>query len=183
MGILEYVVCHSIYEYEDCVLMLPNGHKQSKLCCFIKYLNHPHLSKRQPCNSTLLKTVNNKLVPVLTYPYFPLLRQLVSKPNFLKLCEKWRHRESTIPTEILADIYDGFVWNSFRSNFLSAPYSLLLSLNVDWFQPFKHIQYSVGCIYLVIRNLPREEQYKLENVILVGLMPGPHESSFLPIDY
>ena len=65
--------------------------------------------------------------------------------------------------------------------FLSSPYSLLLTLNVDWFQPFKHVQHSVGCIYLVIQNLPIKERYKEENVILVGIMPGPHEAS-LTID-
>ena len=47
-----------------------------------------------------------------------------------------------------------------RSDFLVAPYSYLLTLNVDWFQPYKHIQYSVGSIYLTIQNLPREERYK-----------------------
>ena len=101
----------------------------------------------------------------------------MSRPDFLKLCEKWRHRESTIPTDILADIYNGSIWKSFRNNFLSSLYSLLLTLNVDWFQPFKHIQYSVGCIYLIIQNLPREVCYKQENIILVGIMPGPREES------
>ena len=85
-------------------------------------------------------------------------------------------KELTIPLAMMGDIYDGDVWKSFRNNFLSSPYSLLLSLNVDWFQPYKHVQYSVGCIYLAIQNLPRVERYREENVILVGIMPGPYES-------
>lgn len=48
-------------------------------------------------------------------------------------------------------------------------------MNVDWFQPYKHTQYSVGAIYLTILNLPRQERYKLENIILVGIIPGPKE--------
>lgn len=48
-------------------------------------------------------------------------------------------------------------------------------LNVDWFNPFKHTVYSVGVLYLTVMNLPRSKRYKQENVILVGLVPGPSE--------
>ena len=51
----------------------------------------------------------------------------------------------------------------------------ILCLNVDWFQPFKHTQYSVGTIYLTIQNLLRQERYKQENIILVGMTPGTKE--------
>ena len=37
------------------------------------------------------------------------------------------------------------------------------------------MQYSVGGIYLVIQNLPRDERFKEENVILIGCIPGPNE--------
>ena len=48
-------------------------------------------------------------------------------------------------------------------------------LNVDWMQPFKHTQYSVGVMYLVLMNLPRSERFKRENVFLVGIISGPNE--------
>ena len=48
-------------------------------------------------------------------------------------------------------------------------------LNVDWMQPFKHTIYSVGVMYLVLMNLPRSERFKRENIILVGVIPGPCE--------
>ena len=51
----------------------------------------------------------------------------------------------------------------------------MLTINVDWFQPFVHTEYSLGAIYLPIQNLPRELRYKEENVLLVGLLPGPSE--------
>ena len=35
--------------------------------------------------------------------------------------------------------------------------------------------YSVGVIYAVIINLSRSIRYKEENVIVVGIIPGPHE--------
>ena len=61
------------------------------------------------------------------------------------------------------------------------PYSYLLCLNVDWFQLFKHTQYSIGAIYATIQNLPRTERYKPENVLLIGIIPGPKEPA-LSID-
>ena len=59
--------------------------------------------------------------------------------------------------------------------FFDLPYNLGLMLNVDWFQPYDHVQYSVGVIYLIILNLPRAERYKIENIIIVGCIPGPRE--------
>ena len=104
---------------------------------------------------------------------------MVSKPDFLNLCEHWRVRASQVPEDMYADVYDGKVWKEFQSeqynHYLNFPGNLLLSLNVDWFQPFSHTQYSVGVIYLVVLNLPREERYKMENIILVGIIPGPKE--------
>lgn len=56
-------------------------------------------------------------------------------------------------------------------------------LNVDWFQPFKHTNYSVGAIYLSVLNLPREERFKRENIMLIGIIPDmkkePPTNTFL----
>ncbi len=179
----EYVVCpdcHSVYQYKDCVNTI-NGCKESNLCSHMAYPNHPHRSKQKQCGATLLKKVKRgsrfKLVPIKVYPYQSLktaLTKLVQKPGFLDNCEKWRRRVTD--TEYLVDIYDGRIWSEYRSNgFLDSPFSLLLTMNVDWFQPFSHIQYSVGAIYLTVQNLPCSQRYKEENVILVGVMPGPSE--------
>ena len=35
--------------------------------------------------------------------------------------------------------------------------------------------YSTGVIYLTSLNLPRNERYKPENIILIGIIPGPKE--------
>ena len=59
--------------------------------------------------------------------------------------------------------------------FLSEPGNFALMLNMDFFHPYKHVEYSLGAIYLTILNLPRGTRNKSNNVILVGLIPGPHE--------
>ena len=38
--------------------------------------------------------------------------------------------------------------------------------------------YSVGAIYLTIQNLPRSERFKVENILLIGVIPGPKEPKY-----
>ena len=73
----------------------------------------------------------------------------------------------------MADVYDGSIWSDFLTykgdDFLNAPRSLAFAINVDWFQPFKgRNDRSVGVIYLVLLNLPREQRFKWENIIAVS---------------
>ena len=93
------------------------------------------------------------------------------------LCEEWRSRKAS--NGIFEDVYDGKVWKDFQiyngKNFLKDPGNLALMLNMDFFQPYKHVSYSVGAIYCTIMNLPLSVRYKQENVMLLGLIPGPSE--------
>ena len=179
----EYVVCpkcHSIYEYDDCVQVV-SGSKESKVCRHVSFPNHPYVRARQPCGTRLLKKIKKSsgfsLVPIQVYAIVNTLQRLVYTPSFLQECEHWRKRCEHILQNILGDVYDGQIWRDFLSeehdSFLKSPQCYLLSLNVDWFQPFSHLTYSVGCIYLTILNLPREIRYLEENVMLVGIIPGP----------
>ncbi len=45
--------------------------------------------------------------------------------------------------------------------------NLTLMANIDW---FRHTEYSIGA---TIMNLPRAVRFRQENVMLIGLMPGP----------
>ena len=79
----------------------------------------------------------------------------------------------------LCDDYEGNIWKKFNSsdknNFLHSPHCYLMSMNVDWFEPFESGVYSTGVIYLTILNLPRNESYEPENIIVIGIIPGPKE--------
>ena len=81
----------------------------------------------------------------------------------------------------IKDLFQGRIWKQFLEvdgkPFLREPNSIVLMLNVDWFQPFKHREYSVGVIYLSIMNLPLTLRYKRENIIIVGTLQGPFEPS------
>ena len=71
------------------------------------------------------------------------------------------------------------MWKKFLAyngeSFLADECSYGMMLNLDWFQPYKHLLYSVGAIYLSIFNVPRQSRYKLENICLIGIIPGPRE--------
>ena len=86
----------------------------------------------------------------------------------------------------MSDIHHGLMWSSLldteENPFVGDDdHSLMLTVNCDWFAPFDGT-YSVGAIYVTINNLPRAERYKTENVLLVGIMPGPKEPSTFQIN-
>ena len=83
---------------------------------------------------------------------------------------------------MLLDVYDGKLWSDFQvvdgQPFLSEQFSFGMMINVDWFLPYKHVKsYHVGAIYMVFMNLPRHVRFRRENVLLIGILPGPNESS------
>lgn len=88
---------------------------------------------------------------------------------------------------MLADIYDGHIWKNFvcydDTSFLNEPHPFAFMVNLDWFQPYKHLQYSVGALYLTVFNLPRAMHYKLQYVCLLGLLPGPEEPNLTVNSY
>ncbi len=179
--------CHSIYSFQDCVIKLANGQMESKTCSFIRFPTHPQRQHRAPCGTPLLKKVKTKtgklsLYPRLVYCYKSItesLQEMLERPDFLHKCELWRSEERD--PDVFTDVYDGEMWKEFLQPdgvpFLSVPNNFALQLNVDWFRPFKHTQHSEGAIYLTVMNLPRKERFLQENVILVGVIPGPSEPS------
>ena len=184
-----YVVCQkcfAIYTHSESIETIGTVSK-SKRCSFCRFPSHPYRSMRLPCQTLLLKTVElaskrTYLYPFVTYCYLGVetsLQNLFERPNFYTDCEKWRSRSTGDCTRIMRDVHDGEMWRSFLrykdEPFLSEPGNLGLILNFDFFQPFDHLTYSLGAIYMCVLNLPRESRYKQENVILVGLIPGPHE--------
>lgn len=185
----EYVVCphcHTLYNKSDCIVQLPVGERGLK-CDFVRYPNHPQRARRKKCETELMKKVKvgqkYKLVPRKTYVYYSIiesLKKLIKTPGFLDKCEEWRNRDP--PSKWLADVYDGKLWKEWMKYggipYLEVPGNLILMMNIDWFQPFDHIQYSVGVIYLVIQNLPRSLRFKPENIIIVSTIPGPKEPSY-----
>ena len=175
--------CNTLYSIQDAKTM-SNGTCVSKLCGHVRYPNHPQPQHRKSCGCLLLKSVRTSagsttLYPKALYCYQSLIRSLeimLQHPNFITKCESWRFRSTS---NGLRDVYDGQIWKDFMNYdgrpFLALPYNFMLSLNVDWFQPFKRTTHSTGVIYICVQNLPRNERFLSENIILIGVIPGPNE--------
>ena len=158
-------------------------------CPYVAFPNHPFNSYRKKCNTLLFKLNKSVLgkevcTPVSLFCYNSIIKGLENffkRDGFYELCQHWRH----LPTsgDVLHDIYDGRVWKDFQVQdglpLLKSPSTIGLMLNLDFFQPFKHTAYSVGAIYLGVMNLPREKRFLSENILLVGIIPGPHEPKSL----
>ena len=188
---IKYVVCpgcHSLYTFNSCYDVI-GSRTVPKCCSNVLFPLHPQQSRRKQCNHSLVRKViltngSEKVYPLKVYSYKSVkesLYEMLCCPGMLQLCEEWRLRK--IPNNYMFDVYDGKVWSEFmvykEKSFLAEKYNLALVINVDWFQPFKLSEYSVGVIYLAILNLPRTVRYKIENILVVGIIPGPKEPSSL----
>ena len=177
--------CHKLYKFNDCITVA-GAHQSSSTCMYVKFPSHPQLHRRRECGHLLLKAVqlssgSRIMYPFKVFPYKSLsssLQNLLLRPGFADLCEQWKSREAHVDYQ---DVYDGKIWKDFQvvdgEPFLSSTHTLGLGfmINVDWFQPFKYSVHSVGVIYLTVMNLPRSVRFKRQNVILVGVIPGPSE--------
>jgi len=97
----------------------------------------------------------------------------MKRKNIKTQLEAYKKRNNE--ENLLRDIYDGRIWKENEKFFEKSGINLGLMLNIDWFCPFSRTKSSVGAIYLSIMNLPREERFKKENMILIGIIPGPKE--------
>lgn len=181
----KYVVCprcHTLYNYESCKEKV-GSRVVSKNCAYIAFPKHPQHSRRQPCKYPLLKSVEVRSGQIYLYPHkiycytslISSLKKLFLRTSFYDQCNHWKGK-SYGSTGLLKDVYDGAIWKEFQSIFLSS-FAVGVMLSIDWFQPHSHTIYSVGVIYLTVMNLPHHIRSKRENVILLGIIPGPGEPS------
>lgn len=180
--ISELLVCPA------CLSVYGDWHSvQASQCMHVAAPFHTHATRRESCGADLFQPGAVRR-PVLVYPYVSLLESLkafLGRPGFLEACRVATEASSSTTATLYCDVYDGQVWKEFSTvedtpflgDLSPARLNLALQLNVDWFQPFKHTVFSVGAIYVSILNLPRHLRYKVENTILVGVIPGPHEPS------
>ena len=171
--------CSSLYKLERCTRRV-GGQIVSSNCTHVPFKK----GRKSECGTPLAKKVVLGSGKVCFYPHklycfnsvINQVEGLLKRPGVPEMCEQWR--EHQVNDNIVADVYDGsiHVWRDFLkyngNDFLNAPRNLAFAINVDWFQPFKRRNdRSVGVIYLVLLNLPREERFKWENIIVAGIVP------------
>ena len=101
---------------------------------------------------------------------------------------------NTTSDDTMSDIFDGDVLRKFNSAggypFIPSMGSegrYIFGLSVDAFNPFLNKQAgkkaSSTAIYMVCFNLPPSSRYKVENMYLAGIIPGPREPSLTQINH
>jgi hypothetical protein len=177
-----YAVCKKCYTLYDITSV---DTEKQKLCTYIKDPNHRWESKRGICGEKLLERDIYKSVvkyrPKMIFCWKSLIDQLqimFKRPNFLEDIEHWR---KYVPIDgVYTSVYDGSFWNDFKVDHNNEPLldrvgTLAFLLHIDWVSPFKHSQYSIGVIFLVILNLSHRKRTKIQNIILLGVIPGGKE--------
>ncbi|KAJ2936177.1 hypothetical protein H1R20_g917, partial [Candolleomyces eurysporus] len=175
-------------------------------CSWVHYVDrgtppsdYPEFCQRviddEPCGTPLTKTRKSRsggeiTVPVRQYLYQPMkeyLARLFSRPDLAEYLD----RDPVAPGndgEGMRDIWDGPGLAQLKGPdgkpFVKGRKSesrLVFSLNMDGFNPWGNREagkkVSVGAIYMVCLNLPPSIRLELENMFLVGIVPGPHGPS------
>lgn len=186
--------CHKLYKKDN----ITDIRQQTVMkCSHVEFPNSATRRRRQ-CKTPLAKrvTLNNSISirPELVYPVACIQQQLSSmflRPGFEKSLRHWTDRIR--PDNVLSDIYDGQIWQNLKesseqmSNKFFRPEKadshLGLIMNLDWFQPYEGTIYSTGVIYAAICNLPRDIRFKPENMLILGILPGPKEVSLHKINH
>lgn len=145
-----------------------------------------HLLLGVPCATNLLQQKGKAMSPIRQFAYQPLgtwIARFLSRPGIVDILRTVKISE--VPY-VKKDIWDAGAVRSFLGpdgkpfiECSAGELRLLFNLNIDWFNPYgtkkTGRQYSVGGIYMVCVNLPIELRYRVENVYLAGIIPGPSE--------
>jgi hypothetical protein len=194
--------CHKLYNKDDVVNFRKQERSSIMKCNHIEFPNSTHRNARF-CNAPLSRydstplsrgTDSIKPQPELIFPFAGIRQQLTvmfRREGFENSLRHWANRTGF--NNILTDIYDGQVWKTFKEtsdrnspNFFHpdvADSNLGLMLNLDWFQPYDGTVHSTGVIYAAICNLPRDIRFRRENMLILGILPGPNEVQLHKINH
>ncbi|KAK7013212.1 hypothetical protein R3P38DRAFT_2546354, partial [Favolaschia claudopus] len=144
--------------------------------------------KAWPCGTVLYKQVENqdgtsKRVPKSLYTmqsFESWLRFFLARPQVEEQLEKSfqaeQIRQNMPQSEIMRDIQDSPAWRAL-GNYLRTRYHLVFGFYIDWFNPLTNKTagaiVSCGAIVLYCLSLPIEVRFLLENIFILGMIPGP----------
>ena len=104
------------------------------------------------------------------------LEELLARPGFKETLHAGPTKSDS---QFMFDTCDGKIYHDFKDDdlkeFFANKRNIGLMMNFDFFDPFENTEYSLGVIYCVITNLPRHLRFKWENVLVLGVIPGPSE--------
>jgi len=150
--------------------------------------------RSRPCNEGLtthgVQDGRSVKVPIRPFVYQPLptfVASLLSRPGVEDIIDRaWERVGKRTGDEELTDIWDGSgpqeIAGAEEALFSDRPADearLVWSLSVDWFNPYQNKQSgktaSTGSMVMACLNLPFSLRYGVENLYVVGIIPGPKE--------
>ena len=174
-----------------CCVYAPIANHQYPSVC-----THKEFPTSDACGEQLIRVDGTPIRPFFYQPVRSWLGRLLSRPGIEEIMDKvWDSSLVNGVGNIMNDIWDGTVLRNLRGprhgeRFSDCPNRearLVFSLFVDWFNPFRNKisgkHYSVGAIYMICLNLPAHLRFRVENVYLVGIMPGPGEPKLQQINH
>jgi hypothetical protein len=137
-----------------------------------------------PVCSTMRKDANGNPRAYFTYlPIIPQLRAMVANASYavkMRYRANYQHEASR-----MQDIFDGANYRSLlesnitigdemlASKFFSDSRDVALGISTDGFTPFKGRDKTAWPIIVFNYNLPPEERFHKDNIISIGVIPGP----------
>lgn len=162
--------------------------KKSEQCSFIRFPNHVQSRFRKAFGKELMKIISSiggkkvHLYPKKMFCYFPLknpIQNLINRKDAID--QLLSGPKASGDDDLICDTVDGKFFKTFLDSdgnlYFQDPRNLGGILNIDWFKPFKNVKYSTEVIYIALLNFAREIRFRRENVLLVGIIPGPDEPS------
>lgn len=163
-------------------------------CCYTG-----HFAKLQNCPFCREPRYNREGKPVKTFNYLPLVPRLKQWFRNSELVAKLMYRslfktsppDSDSPDtawEDIIDIFDGDHYLSLLDenvtineeklghHFFSDDRDIALGISFDGFCPFKHRKQTCWPIIAFNYNLPPEERFHLDNILCLGVIPGPKQA-------
>jgi hypothetical protein len=159
---------------------------RSSCCCFVG--PYATLAKCPYCNQDR-RSPDGKSFK--NFAYFPLVPRLIALFKSRKLAEAMQYRsryftpEGEAENDKIKDVFDGELYRelldstielfgrSLGRHFFSDGHDIALGLSTDGFAPFKRRKHSAWPLIIFNYNLPPDICFLQENLICVGVIPGP----------
>lgn len=178
--------CYDLDNYPDHCTQKQNAHASHRIC-------------RAPLRKEVRRKGQLKEIEVRKYLHHDLkhwMGRMLSRPDFEKYLDRDVFDTESAPVPVddddreMHDIWDGNTLREFcgpdgrlfiKGKPRASEGRYVFSMCMDDFNPYHNKQagkkVSVGAIYMVLLNLPPHLRYRVENVFLVGIIPGPSKPS------
>ena len=156
--------------------MSKNPLKKHFFCAFCK---SPLQCEAVQCSQCEVKK-NNHFITICPIAQ---LQSLYKRKGFKEKLN-YRFTRQDPPSTIYSDIYDGSLYKSLsvEGQILSDSHAISFTWYSDGVQIFKSSKFSIWPFYLTINELPYNERFEMENLLLIGLWFGvekPQTNLFL----